>query len=357
MGGRGGAGILSSMSRPQAGTGAHEHDIRGSRLRLAFLLTVVVMAVEVAAGLAAHSLALLSDAGHVLTDTIALGFAWFAVGQAWRPADSRRTFGYHRVGILTALGNGATLIVVVTAIAVEAVRRLRHPEPVQGGLVVAAALVALAVNALIGLSLRHAAHDLNIRAALVHVVGDMAVSGGVVLSGAVILTTGWLPADPVLSLAIAGVIAYSAVGVVRTTVHILLEGTPADLDLCTSGRCRPSQPCSAATWSSMTSAWPTPSSASAAWRPGSAGDSTSGTRPSNWSRGSPAPESAPTVLVTTTIPTSARRRRPGAWGWNGNEQRLGWPEDSSNGPGDPGLRAASGFLPLHPFVMPAGMDG
>jgi len=231
VGGRGGAGILSSMSRPQAGTGAHEHDIRGSRLRLAFLLTVVVMAVEVVAGLAAHSLALLSDAGHVLTDTIALGFAWFAVGQAWRPADSRRTFGYHRVGILTALGNGATLIVVVTAIAVEAVRRLRHPEPVQGGLVVAAALVALAVNALIGLSLRHAAHDLNIRAALVHVVGDMAVSGGVVLSGAVILTTGWLPADPVLSLAIAGVIAYSAVGVVRTTVHILLEGTPADLDL------------------------------------------------------------------------------------------------------------------------------
>ena len=119
-------------------------------LKPAFLLTVLILLVEVAAGLAAHSLALLADAGHLVTDVVALGLAWFAVAQARRPADARRTYGYHRVGILTAMFNGATLLVIVLAIGVEAARRLANPQPVQGGLVIAAALAAIAVNSLTG---------------------------------------------------------------------------------------------------------------------------------------------------------------------------------------------------------------
>lgn len=209
----------------------HHHELTGGRLRLAFLLTLLILVVEVAAGVVSHSLALLSDAGHILTDSIALALAWFAVEQARRPADSRRTYGYQRVGILTALLNGATLIVIVAAIAFEAVQRLRHPQPVQGGIVIAAAAAAIAVNGFIGLSLRGAGDDLNVRAALLHVVGDLAASLGVVAAGAVILLTGWLPADPLLSLAIAALIAYGAWGVVQSTVHILLEGTPSGIDL------------------------------------------------------------------------------------------------------------------------------
>ena len=195
------------------------------------MLTLIILVVEAASGVVAHSLALLSDAGHILTDGFALGLAWFAVEQARRPSDSSRTYGYHRAGILAALVNGATLIVVVGAVAFEAVRRLQHPEAVHGGLVVVAALVALGVNTFIALNLRHAGQDLNVRAALLHVVGDVVASLSVAIAGAVILLTGWLPVDPLLSLAIAGLVAYGAWGVVRTTIQILLEGTPRGIDL------------------------------------------------------------------------------------------------------------------------------
>src|SRR5258708_4070225 len=115
---------------------------RGSALQLALALTCVVLAVELVGGLVSHSLALLSDAGHVLTDVFALGLAWFAVAQASRPADARRTYGYHRVSILAALVNSVTLIVIVIAIAYEAVRLLAHPEPVHGRVVILAAVSA-----------------------------------------------------------------------------------------------------------------------------------------------------------------------------------------------------------------------
>ena len=194
-------------------------------------MTLIILVVEAVSGVVAHSLALLSDAGHVLTDAFALGLAWFAVEQARRPSDSSRTYGYHRAGILAALVNGATLILVVGAIAFEATRRLQHPQAVRGGLVIAAAVVALAVNAFITLNLRHARHDLNVRAAMLHVIGDVAASVGVAIAGGVILLTGWLPVDPLVSLAIAALVAYGAWNVVRTTIHILLEGTPRGIDL------------------------------------------------------------------------------------------------------------------------------
>jgi len=195
------------------------------------VLTLAVLVIELAGGLLSHSLALLSDAGHVLTDVFALGLAWFAVEQSKRPADQRRTYGYHRVGILAALLNAATLIVIVLAIGFEAVRRIMDPAPVQGGLVIATALVAIAINAFVILTLRGDSGNLNLRAAMLHVTGDVASSVGVVIAGGVILLTGWLYIDPILSLAIAGFIAYGAWGIVRETVNLLMEGTPTEVNL------------------------------------------------------------------------------------------------------------------------------
>src|SRR5260370_32624765 len=156
---------------------------RGSALKLALALTCVVLAVELVGGLVSHSLALLSDAGHVLTDVFALGLAWFAVAQASRPADARRTYGYHRVSILAALVNSVTLIVIVLAIAYEAVRRLAHPEPVLGGVVIVAALARIAINTFVAFGLRGQSQGLNVRAAMLHVVGDVGASVGVVVAG------------------------------------------------------------------------------------------------------------------------------------------------------------------------------
>jgi cobalt-zinc-cadmium efflux system protein len=204
---------------------------RGSVLKAALALTCAVLAVELAGGLVSHSLALLSDAGHVLTDVFALGLAWFAVAQSSRPADERRSYGYHRVSILAALVNSVTLIVIVLVIAYEAVRRLAHPEPVQGGVVVIAALAGIAINLFVAFGLRGDSGTLNVRAALMHVLGDIGASVGVVVSGIVIVLTGWLYIDPLLSLGIAVLIAYGAWGIVRETVNLLMEGTPGEIDL------------------------------------------------------------------------------------------------------------------------------
>jgi cobalt-zinc-cadmium efflux system protein len=204
---------------------------RGTTLKVALALTCAVLVVELAGGLISHSLALLSDAGHVLTDVFALGLAWFAVAQSNRPADARRSYGYHRVSILAALVNSVTLIVIVIAIAYEAIRRMAHPEPVQGGIVIATALVAIAINLVVAFGLRGEAHSLNVRAALMHVIGDLAASVGVVVAGTVILLTGWLYIDPLLSLGIAVLIAFGAWRIVRETVNLLLEGTPREIDI------------------------------------------------------------------------------------------------------------------------------
>ena len=204
---------------------------RASALKVALALTCAVLAVELAGGLLSHSLALLADAGHVLTDVFALGLAWFAVSASRRPADNRRSYGYQRISILAALVNSLTLIVIVAAIAYEAIRRLGQPEPVQGGLVIITALVAIAINSFIVFSLRRDSHSLSSRAALLHVAGDLGAAGGVVVAGVVILLTGWLPIDPLLSLGIAVLIAFGAWRIVRETVNLLMEGTPREIDL------------------------------------------------------------------------------------------------------------------------------
>lgn len=215
---------------------AHQHDHAASltqgRLRLAFLLTFLILAAEVAGGLVGNSLAVLSDAGHVVTDLFALGLAWFASAQASRPANARNTFGYHRVGILAALTNAVTLIVIAVAILVEAVTRLTHPEPVQPVAMFLAAAVGIGVNLLIAFGLRRADEDnLNVRGALLHVLGDVGASVGVVVAGIIVLLTGWTLADPILSVGIAALISVSAFRLVREAIGILMESTPRGISM------------------------------------------------------------------------------------------------------------------------------
>jgi len=219
---------LSTAPDPvqSAQVGEHLEAVISGRLRKALLLTFVILAVELTGALLSHSLALFSDAGHVTTDILALGLAWFAVEQTKRPADDKRSFGYHRAGILAATANGATLIVLVLVIAYEAVQRLAHPEPVQGLIVIISALVGVAVNGYVAFSMRGQGKNLNIRAALLHALGDLAASVGVIIAGAVILLTGWTFADPLVSILIAALIGWNALKIVTETVNILLEGTP-----------------------------------------------------------------------------------------------------------------------------------
>ena len=209
----------------------HDHHATGRQLRLAVVLTLVVFGVELAGGLWSHSLALLADAGHVAADVLALGLAWLAAVLSRRPADPRRTYGYHRVGILAALANAAAVLAVIVLIAYEAVRRLAHPEPVAGGAVVLTALVAIGLNGYLFRRMHGGWGDLNLRAALLHVLGDLAAGVGVVVGGLVILLTGWLAVDPLISLGICLLIATGAVRIGREAIHVLLEGTPAGLDL------------------------------------------------------------------------------------------------------------------------------
>jgi cobalt-zinc-cadmium efflux system protein len=210
----------------------HTHANVKRALGVAFALTACVLLVELVGGLVSHSLALLSDAGHVLTDIVALGLAWFAAAQAERPSNDRRTYGYHRVGILVALANAITLILIVVAIAIEAIHRLQQPETVTPWVMFVAAAVGIAVNLFIGFGLRQEGeHNVNVRAARLHVFGDVGASAAVLVGGVIIALTGWYPADPIISLAIALLIAWGAWGVLRETIAILMESTPRNVDV------------------------------------------------------------------------------------------------------------------------------
>ncbi len=209
----------------------HTHGMAKQTLRLAFFLTLIIVAAEVTGGLLAHSLALLSDAGHALTDIFALGLAWFATAQAERPANARKTFGYHRVGILAALINAITLILVTVWILYEAVQRFQHPEPIQPLFMFASAGIGIAVNLYIGFGLHKEKENLKAKAAALHVFGDVGASVGVIVVGLVILLTGWTVADPILSVGIAALIAVGAWRIVRETATILLEAVPQDINM------------------------------------------------------------------------------------------------------------------------------
>jgi len=201
-------------------------------LFLTLTLTGSFMLAEVIGGLLSGSLALLADAGHMLTDTVSLFLAWFAARMARKPADTLRSYGYHRVQILAAFSNGVFFIFLVSWISYEAVQRLMSPVEVKGDIMLVIAALGLVVNLLAFYLLHGAGHEnLNVRAALLHVLGDLLGSVAAITAAVVILGTGWMPIDPILSVFVAVLILRSAWMVVKESTHILLEGTPPDVDV------------------------------------------------------------------------------------------------------------------------------
>jgi cobalt-zinc-cadmium efflux system protein len=212
----------------------HDHSgVADTRLmRSALVLTVAFVAGELVASYFAGSLALFSDACHNLADAAALGFSWYACWIAKKPSHTGMTYGYHRVGILAALVNAVSLVVIALLIFWEAIARWRNPEPVNGVAMIAVALVAIGLNATIGFWLHAGAkHDLNIRSVYWHMVGDALSAFGVVVAGGVVLLSGSLLADPVASFLIGALILWSSWGVLKESVNALLEGTPVGLDM------------------------------------------------------------------------------------------------------------------------------
>jgi cobalt-zinc-cadmium efflux system protein len=198
----------------------------------AVALTLTFVVVEALAGWFANSLALLSDAAHNLADAAALGLSWYALWMSRKPSHQGMTFGYHRVGVVAALGNAASLVAIAIWIGWEAVTRIRAPEAAHGGVMMAVAGAAIVVNVVIGTWLHAGAKDdMNIRSAYLHMMGDAVSAGGVVVAGAIVSLTGVTLADPAVSLLIAVLILYSSYGVLREGATVLLEGTPAGLDM------------------------------------------------------------------------------------------------------------------------------
>jgi len=209
----------------------HAHGRSGTRaLGIALGLILAFAGVEFVAALVSGSLALLADAGHMLSDALALGLALFAAWLARRPATPERSFGWRRAEILAALVNGVVLVVLGLWIVVEAVRRLDDPPPVEGGWILVAGVAGLLVNLAAARVLHAAGGGLNVRAALLHVLADLASSVGVVVAALVVLATGWEAADPLAGLLIGLLVLASTFGILRESVGILLEGVPEGID-------------------------------------------------------------------------------------------------------------------------------
>ncbi|MBE0429078.1 MAG: cation transporter [Thermoleophilia bacterium] len=223
----------------QAGHAGHSHGLNLSRrlgivpgLIAGIALNLVIVVIQIIAGIIAGSLALISDALHSATDISALAITWFALAQAKKPPSAFKTFGYHRTGILTALVNSLVLVLVTLWIFYEAYQRLLDPQPVGGTLVLIAAIVALAANLLIVYFLHgRAEEDLNIRSAVLHLLGDAAASAAVIVAGLVIIITGWYPADPLVSVLLGLAILWGAWRIIRETLEILLEASPRTVDV------------------------------------------------------------------------------------------------------------------------------
>ena len=201
-------------------------------LRAALALTLLMMVVEAAVGWWSGSLALLADAGHMLTDASALGVSFFAAWVAMRPATARKTFGYARIEILAALVNGLALWLIVIWIYVRAIARLHHPEPINGGPVMLVAAIGLAINLLSAWLLRQGRQaSLNLEGAWLNVMSDALGSVGVIIAGALVQRFGWLAADPLASMVIGVLIAINSWNLIKQSLNILLEGTPGHVHI------------------------------------------------------------------------------------------------------------------------------
>ena len=200
-------------------------------LKISLAVTLAYIVLLVVAGIRAHSLALLSEAGHNLSDLLALLLSLVAVYLQSRPPSSTKTYGYHRAGVLAALINAFSLVVVSFLIFYEAFRRLQHPEPVRAGLMMAVAAAGVVMNGVIAALLYRSGRDVNIRSALLHEVGDTLSTAAVIIGGWAILATGNYWIDSALSFGIGALILWSGFAIVRETLNILLEGTPRGMKL------------------------------------------------------------------------------------------------------------------------------
>jgi cobalt-zinc-cadmium efflux system protein len=215
---------------------AHQRSASGRVLGIALVLTLGFSVVELIAGWRAGSLALLADAGHMVTDGAALGLSALAAGLAALPPSRRHTYGLGKAELLAALLNALAMLGVVFVIGVEAWQRLQAPGRIDGATVGVVALIGLAINLLVAWVLSRGATNLNVRAALLHVMGDALGSVAAIVAGAVIYFTGWTPIDPLLSLLIGGLILSSSVRLLREALHGALDGVPASIDLDALGR-------------------------------------------------------------------------------------------------------------------------
>ena len=209
-----------------------ERGALGARLKWVLVITGLFMVAEVVGGVISQSLALLADAGHMFTDVGALALSLVAMRLAQRPPSVRKTYGYVRLEILAALVNGATLLLIAGLIIFEAWQRLREPVEIDGAVMLTVAALGLVVNVVGALLLHAHAHDnLNVRGAYLHVLGDLLGSVGAIAAGIVILTTGWTPADPIISVVIALLILFSSWRLVREAADVLLEAVPAHIEM------------------------------------------------------------------------------------------------------------------------------
>lgn len=197
----------------------------------AVLLTLSFAFIEWAGGILTGSLALIADAGHMFSDSMALALAAFAAWIAARPRSLRHSYGFARAEVIVAAVNGILMLVVIVMIVIEAIERLREPSAVAGGGVMVIAAIGLAINAMVALMISHEDETLNTRAALIHVLGDLLGSVAALIAGAVIYFTGWLPIDPILSLVIAALILFSTSNLLRNALHVLMEGVPGSIEL------------------------------------------------------------------------------------------------------------------------------
>jgi cobalt-zinc-cadmium efflux system protein len=213
----------------------HMHSHGGEQtskiLRISLVVTFAYIVLLVVAGIRAHSLALLSEAGHNLSDFLALLLSLVAVYLQSRPPSTTKTYGYHRAGVLAALVNALSLVVVSFFIFYEAFRRLQNPQPVHAGVMMSVAAAGVVMNGVIALLLYRSGGDVNIRSALLHEVGDTLSTAAVIIGGWAILATGQNWIDSALSFGIGALILWSGYGIVRETLNILLEGTPRGLEL------------------------------------------------------------------------------------------------------------------------------
>jgi cobalt-zinc-cadmium efflux system protein len=209
----------------------HHHAASGAVLRWSLAATVAFVVVQVGAGLTAGSLALLSDAGHNLTDALALGLAMFGVYLQRKPADESRTYGYHRGGVLAAFVNALMLILLSLYLFWEAWERLQHPNPVSEAIMIIVAGLGIVLNVAVMMGLRRHSSDMNIRAASLHMLSDALGSVAIIIGAILIHYTGWLAIDPILSILIGLLIIVSAVDITRESLNVLLEGLPRGMEL------------------------------------------------------------------------------------------------------------------------------